>query len=185
MNDMLSNLLNREILEKLYPIVTDKKNQKMLDDKIEAVLKENGFNEKYFGMYAYRDVIKALLVHLVTNKEMTADKIIEMLLDFNSEFYIKIAPSFKTISVVADGTNLDPKAYTSFANAFIIEAIFAAKSLKFRKNYKKLYLNLTLMITEFIVKDLGSKYFPEEVISEDSSIEQPKKLVRKKPEEQS
>ena len=185
MSDILSNLLNKETLEKLFPIVMDRNNHRILDDEIISVLEENGFNEKYFGMYAYKDVIKALLVYLVTNKEIDKKELIRMLIDFNSEFYMQIAPSFKEINLVANGSNLDSRAYNSFANAFIIEAIFAAKSLKYDSNYKRYYLNLTLMITEFISRDLVSKYYSEETrLESNEQLKQPKALVRKKTEEQ-
>lgn len=163
MENILSNLLDNETLDKLSSII--KNNQRMLNENILLVLKENGFTEEYFGMYAYRDVIRALLNYLVDNRNVTFEELVGMLLDFNSDFYLKIAPTSldeeNKIFIVADGNNFNPRAYVSLANAFIIEAVFAARDLtqdyNFRLDYKRHYLNLTLMITKFIANDLVSK----------------------------
>ena len=179
MDNILNNLLDNDTLDKLNSIV--KSNQRMLDNKIISVLKENGFTEEYFGMYAYRDVIKALLNYLIDNRNVTFEEIIKMLLDFNSDFYLKIAPTSyddeNKIFIVADGNNFNPRAYVSLATAFIIEAVFAARDLNqdynFKRDYEKHYLSLTLMITKFIVDKL---VFEEKNIKVEGGV---KTLVKK------
>ena len=191
MSDMLSNLLNKETLDKLFSIIMNdnEETQRMIDEKITAVLKENKFCERYYVTFIYRGIIKDFLKYLVTcrtqsNKEIDKKGIVKMLLRINSSWYGKsVVPYLREMPFINDKNELIPNGHLVFSsnsrtNNNSVEILTNIPS------YKNYYLNFTLMISGFILKNLLDEYFPEEVISEESSIEQPKKLVRKKTEEQ-